>query len=115
KTSGSGDDERQTKDENAHEGSEPRCLRSRGHERGNRCGCAFINVRRPDMKRRGGDFESKAHEHHRRSREEEGGILCLTDARRDLGDVSRTGNDRTAWFSNRRGAVDERNTVKQKR
>ena len=36
-----------------------------GHEADHRRGRAFVDVGRPDMKRRGSDFETQSHEHQR--------------------------------------------------
>ncbi len=55
---------------NAQKRSEARGLRTRGHESGDGSRRAFVNVRRPNVERGGGDLEAKANEHHGGAREE---------------------------------------------
>src|SRR5256885_14496238 len=74
---------------------------SRGKERGDRSGRAFINVGRPDLERRGSHFEAQANQDERESELEEiagkirGGHVCQDGCAGD--------------------AIDERDSVEEKR
>ena len=50
----------------AQEDGEGRGFRAGGEKRRDRRGRALVDVRRPDLERRGGDLEAEADEHQRR-------------------------------------------------
>src|SRR6185369_10579190 len=79
-----GDNEREAKDKDAHEGGEARGFWTSRHECCNRSWRAFVNVRRPDVKRCGCDLETKPDQHHCCACEEQPGIRRLIQPVCDL-------------------------------
>src|SRR5713226_9830193 len=105
-----GGDERKAEKEHAQERSKAGGFRTGSHERRDRSGRAFINVRRPHMKGRGGDLETKTNQEHRCSGKQERRIERLVQASGDRRDVRRTGQGLS-----RGAAVNQRDAVQEKR
>src|SRR5262245_44069064 len=113
-----GHNKRQPKNKYAHERREARRLWTSSHERCHRRGRAFVNIRRPDVKRRGGNLETKTDKHHCHAGKEQGGILSVVNTTGEFRDIGCPGNDateRSTWsrLANRCRSINKCDTVKQ--
>ena len=96
--------------EHPHERCEAGGFRPGGHERRDWRRRAFVNVRRPDVKRRGRDFETETDQQHRNPGEQQRRIQRLIESRGDGGDVRRAGQSVRGSR-----AVNQRDPVEQER